>query len=638
MLLNHVLTLAQIDSVYQSIQALPDDTAKIKMLLNYGEPREDGQFDLCQKVYTQAAAIAENISNDFYLSKSNNYLGILCRKYGRNKEALVYFNKSEEAAQRCKNEFRIAAAQTNMASIFMNENRLKEAAIKLQQSISTYEKLNMDKPMVQALGNLSNLYNLQGAYTLAVETAQKGLTLALKINDPDLIANLQINKASPLIRLEKMKEAESLSRESLSYFRNKKPGEKLFHCYQSLGAVLGNSKNYVDASLYADSAIAVAVQLNMPKLKIQSMLQRANLATKRSDFGYAEQLLKEVKSLKHKTSEWSLLLEIERTEYLLDAAKGEYKSALAHLTRELEFNDSLKNENTVQQNIDLDKKYAVLKKKQQIDQLQSEKEYQLKEIKQKNLWIGLSIGVAIIILGWLGLLYLTIQRKRSLDRQIIIQLQQEKTLKAATDILQAQEEERLRFARDLHDGLGSLLSGVKLSLSSIQAETFRNSEQKNLFENSIVQMEYAIQEMRKISRNMMPETIQQYGLQAAVQNLCESLQTSSSPLIRFECLDFNHRLIADQEIVAYRIIQELLQNAIRHSRSKTIFVQLTHHEKTMHLVVEDDGIGYDRQNPQTGMGTKNIKSRVEFLNGVMHIQSHSETGTSVHIEFPATER
>ncbi|MBK8685518.1 MAG: hypothetical protein IPN26_11240 [Bacteroidetes bacterium] len=213
-----------------------------------------------------------------------------------------------------------------------------------------------------------------------------------------------------------------------------------------------------------------------------------------------------------------------------------------------------------------------------------------------------------------------------------------KTLKAATDILQAQEEERLRFARDLHDGLGSLLSGVKLSLSSIQADMFRNSEQKNLFENSIVQLEYAIQEMRKISRNMMPETIQQYGLQAAVQNLCESLQTTSSPMIRFECLDFNHRLIADQEIVAYRIIQELLQNAIRHSRSKTIFVQLTHHEKTMHLVVEDDGIGYDRHNPQTGMGTKNIKSRVEFLNGVMHLQSHPETGTSVHIEFPATER
>jgi signal transduction histidine kinase len=402
--------------------------------------------------------------------------------------------------------------------------------------------------------------------------------------------------------------------------------------------VLGNSKNYLDASLYADSAIAVAVQLNMPKLKIQSMLQRANLATKLSDFGYAEQLLHEVKTIKQKTSEWSIQLEIERTAYLLHQAKGEYQNALEHLSRELDFNDSLKNEKVLQQNIDLDKKYAVLKKKQQIDQLQSEKEDQLKEIKQKNLWIGWSIGVAIIVLGLLILFYLTIQRKRSLDRQIIIQLQQEKTIKAATDILQAQEEERLRFARDLHDGLGSLLSGVKLSLSSIQADLFKNAEQKNLFEHSIIQLEYAIQEMRKISRNMMPETIQQYGLQAAVQNLCESLQTSSTPLIRFECLDFDHRLIADQEIVAYRIIQELLQNAIRHSRAKTILVQLTHHEKTIHLVVEDDGIGYDSLNPQTGMGTKNIKSRVEFLNGVMHIQSHPETGTSVHIEFPSTQR
>jgi two-component system NarL family sensor kinase len=624
---------AQSDSALWVIQNMTEDTNKVIKLLQYGETKEDSNYELCKKLYLQAADISRKSNHDFYLSKSYNYLGILCRKYSKNKDALVYLTQSEEAARRCGNEFRVAAAQTNMASILVNENRLNDAVKKLQQAMIVYEKLNMEKQLAQALGNLSVIYNRQRANELSVEVANRGIEIAKRINDPTLLVNMQLNKATPLERLGRFKEAQHLLQDCLPYLRNGKINEQLFNAYQLQAAILGDSKQYLDAIPYADSALGVAKQLQMPYPNIMAIMQRANLATKIEDFGYAHKLLEEANKLASTQKDWTIRSELQRSYFLLERAELNFKEALQHLNNAGDIKDSLQNQYVLQQNLELDKKYATLQKRQQIEQLQKDKELQRLEIKQKNTLIGVSGLVFALLVGILGLLYLSVKRKRSFDKQVILQLQQEKKIKAITEVLQIQEQERSRFARDLHDGLGSLLSGVKLSLSSFSLNEFKNQQQSGLFQHTVSQLEYAIQEMRKISRNMMPDTIQQYGLQTAVRELCESLNSGKTPHVIFECIDFDKRLLPDQELVAYRIVQELLQNAIRHSKANTIIVQLSQHENIIHILVEDDGLGYDATQESKGMGTKNLKSRVEYLNASMTIESKPHSGTSVHVEF-----
>jgi signal transduction histidine kinase len=200
-------------------------------------------------------------------------------------------------------------------------------------------------------------------------------------------------------------------------------------------------------------------------------------------------------------------------------------------------------------------------------------------------------------------------------------------------MLEGQESERKRIATDLHDSLGGLLAAAKMRLENLsgkmpalgQNEEF--SKIKDLLNDTIA-------ETRQISRNLQPGSLHQFGLMKAVRDLVVRFRGEGGPVIDFQ--HFGEFSGIDHTIAlnCYRIVQELLQNSIKHAQSTEILVQLTRTENELVLLVEDNGIGYDPKNITKGMGTDNLSQRVQFIHGEMSIQAAKGQGASTMVTVP----
>jgi two-component system, NarL family, sensor kinase len=236
----------------------------------------------------------------------------------------------------------------------------------------------------------------------------------------------------------------------------------------------------------------------------------------------------------------------------------------------------------------------------------------------------------IIYLVFIAVLFIFIFQYRK--RKIIHE--SEKQIIAMNSIIQGQEAERSRMAKDLHDGLGSMLSGIKLNLSSMKSSMMAHENDAQLFNKSIVQLDKAITEMRSIAHNMMPEALLKFGLSEALQDYCDGINESNLVKIKFTSIGLHKPLEKSIEIIFFRIVQELSNNAIKHAVAKNIFIQLNNHGLGVTLTIEDDGKGFDVTQITKGAGLQNVQSRIDYLKGSMEIHSKAGEGSTFIIEIP----
>jgi signal transduction histidine kinase len=197
------------------------------------------------------------------------------------------------------------------------------------------------------------------------------------------------------------------------------------------------------------------------------------------------------------------------------------------------------------------------------------------------------------------------------------------------------ETERSRLAKDLHDGLGGLLSGIKLTLSSIPGNVVLSEKNAGIFTKALSQLDNTIAEMRRVAHSMMPEALLRFGLSEAMQDYCDGINESNALRMKFTQIGLHQPLEKPVEVILYRIIQELTNNSIKHAAAKNIFIQLNKHERGLTLTVEDDGKGFDADRITRGAGLQNVQSRVDYLKGNLEINSKPGEGSAFTIEIPA---
>ncbi|WP_234734050.1 ATP-binding protein [Tellurirhabdus bombi] len=214
----------------------------------------------------------------------------------------------------------------------------------------------------------------------------------------------------------------------------------------------------------------------------------------------------------------------------------------------------------------------------------------------------------------------------------------EDTIRSAA-LLEGQEEERRRFARELHDGIGQMLTGLKLHAEKLKLGPFAEEKQKQRFHELCDLIYDTIQSTRQISHNLMPSVLGDFGLEATLQLLAEQTARSSGVDVIFEGLTNDKRLSPAQEIGLYRIAQEALNNAIKHANAQTIQLHLKQQGRTVLLCIEDDGKGFvvkttrkDDTRPAAIKGIENMRTRARFLNGDLTITSKLKKGTKVTVQ------
>lgn len=316
---------------------------------------------------------------------------------------------------------------------------------------------------------------------------------------------------------------------------------------------------------------------------------------------------------------------------------GRQSDAYQALLQATVLNDSVLTAANIRQANTLSAIYENGKKERAIAQLEADKKVQQASVKQEAL-LNIIFIITILSLLLLGVvLWLNVMNKRKLERQRISELEKEKQLMGIEAMLKGQEEERSRLAKDLHDGLGSMLSGVKISFSNMKENVIMDATNTHAFERSVDQLDKTITELRKIAHNLMPVALVKFGLRSAIKDFCESIRSSGNTDIICEQFGSERPLGNIADINVYRIIQELVNNAVLHGQAKQILVQLTKTDERVLITVEDNGNGFELNSLDkvSGIGMANIRSRVNYFNGRMDIESKPNEGTTVNIELIA---
>ncbi|MDR4892095.1 MULTISPECIES: ATP-binding protein [unclassified Chryseobacterium] len=247
--------------------------------------------------------------------------------------------------------------------------------------------------------------------------------------------------------------------------------------------------------------------------------------------------------------------------------------------------------------------------------------------------------IIFFIILILLLLYAYQQRAKSIKRRDelhALAMEQEKQnskISTLTALLEGQEQERGRLARDLHDGLGGLLSGTKHQLSYLNPHQSENIEEG--ISKSIDQIDGAVEELRRVAHNLMPDLLMKYGLEVAIKEFASRISNNALD-IHTEFINYSNSISKEKQLIIYRIIQELVNNAIKHANTSEIIIQISEEENLLNLTVEDNGKGFDPAglNARKTAGFHNIELRVQFLKGTMNITSELNIGTSIELQIP----
>lgn len=473
----------------------------------------------------------------------------------------------------------------------------------------------------------------------AIEYSDLAQSFLKKIKKPGpqskgMMGEALLLKAECLMRQNKLPEAKAELNKAYSIIRNYP--ESNFHSlyFSNLGYYHMKLKNYPEALKTFDTGLN-----NAEKYKNTNIIERIKLFKQEiyqnlKDYKKSNEILSEVQNTPFKRNKQQILKEFSKNYAALKDTANAYRYAS-------EFINSIDSTNMVgiHKNIAfLEARYRKAEDEKKIAWLNAEKTKKQMEVNQKNSYLWLLSLVLLSFLSLLIFLYIIYRNNKKLSEQKEINLQQKiedikqkEELSLTRAILDGEERERERIARDLHDGLGGMLAGVKINFST-WSSSHLGHENNQEFYKILGQLDNSVTELRHVARNLMPESLLNFGLETALHDLCQFYHRKDLE-IDFQAINIEKRLPLNIQLNIYRIVQELLANAVKHSEASSILLQCSQAGENFLITIEDNGKGFDKNIEKTtkSLGLHNLKNRVNYLKGKMEVNSDHQ-GTTINIE------
>jgi signal transduction histidine kinase len=523
----------------------------------------------------------------------------------------IIVNKALPMASRSKDSGLIGLCYGTMAIIFNNAVRLQKAEEYFLKSIYYLKKSPYKAILVEMYSRAGRNYM---AYVNRVT------------EDPREMEN--VKKKLPL--------AKAVLDSARKLIANHTQSVAGIEYYKFRGKYARVLKRYEEAHRYLDSGMTIAKLNKIPYEVEMFYLHKYQVYSEQKQYKQAKtmilQLVNNPPAIFYRENRRIYYYELSLTY----ARLGDFKNAYEWIIKTNRLGDSL-GATRYKSEIDaLEVRYQTAEREKKIIQLESEKKQAILSDRNSQLvkWL-LAVGCFLFLSIAIYSILLYRKNKRISQHQLSDVLQQQE-LKLSQALLKAQDEEQTRIARDLHDSLGSMLAGVKINLSGFKSEIVDTNDQR--LNNTIQQLDSSVEELRRIAHNMMPTMLLRYGLEASLRELCESL-ISDSLVVDFQCLNVERTLPKNQQLFIYRIVQELLSNAIKHSNANHLMVQCSQEKSIFLISVEDNGKGFDADQVDlnASIGIANIKNRVAYLNGtITFLQKISPSGTIINIELHVT--
>lgn len=620
----------KLDSLLKNLVYAKEDTFKINLLYNI--EKEYFQINLDSALYYNKICeelILQLDAGDFKHRCFYEFVKIYHAKKDFN-NALDYCLKSINAAEQNENKFNEAASYRAIFNIYHNLN-MNDSAVKYAiHSIKLTSAIKDTANLATNYGNLCWLYMDLNQYDKAINYGLKGVeageqhadTIGLLISINNLaLCYIRTFKNDNAIELLKKQYEIGKRVNRVRSVRNAL--NNLAYAYYMAGDAAELEKITVLLNEYNNDN----PNIDATNKCIQHISNAYNYIFHK-EFQLAENELLEGMKIAETDSLIDPLLTIYVTLSKVKFAQQELVSGNYYENKWDALTQSEKDKELSEFAEELEKKYEIEKKENQL------KLQELEITRRKGFNHAIS-GLTLTILVIFLLVYRSFKQKQKLQQQKISELETEKQLAAVEAVLKGEEQERTRLAKDLHDGLGGMLSGIKYSLNTMKENLIMTPDNALAFERSIDMLDSSIQEMRRVAHNLMPETLLKFGLDTALKDFCFYINGSGVLKLNYQSFGFENKILDESISVSiYRIIQELVNNIVKHANAGSAIVQLTSSGNMLLIDVEDDGKGFDfsKVELESGIGWRNIRSRLEYLNGKLDVQSQPGKGTSVHIE------
>lgn len=557
--------------------------------LNYvGVTHEaQGNYDEALAFELEALRMRKEIGDDAKTAKTINDIGIIYDEKGEFQKALENYFEARRIFERLQDSSRIAMVLTNIGIVLKEQKEYGKVVGYYRKALAIYQKLGNKFGTAACNANLGSVYFKMSRYDSSLYfslTATRGFE---EQNNRQFLAASLCNTGMAYDKLGQGERAQEYLQKALRLNEEYDNKKELSFVLIYLAGTQGKSGRIAEGISNAERALRIA-----EKIGAQEQMMDAH---------------KELASLK--------------------AASGDFKGAYEEHEQYASVKDSLFQQEKSRQIEELQARYDTEKKENAIRLLTQEN--QIKDFRLFRIeLITASLAIAVIALIGIGYLWRNrIKLKQQAELESTRAILKDDQLRA---VIASQEDERRRFAADLHDGMGQMISALRLNLSHTPVQQGKVEEAVSILNEMNV-------EIRKIAFNLMPQVLMNSGLLEALTEFANRINRTGKIQVAVQAFDIDSKMPGQQKIALYRICQEWVNNIMKYSQATRITIQLVQHDTELVITIEDNGRGFDVSQLVRGEGNgwKNINSRLGMIRGTIDIDSSEDReGTTVVVTMP----
>ncbi|MDC6384942.1 sensor histidine kinase [Muricauda sp. SK9] len=593
----------ELDSLRMAVKSMPEDSLKCEAYLRIAYLLYDGEESIQNA--SLGLALAKKLGSPRLTGKSFHRLG-WCLDYDQMDKKTAYLDSATVYFSRINDLYGLGNVYDTRGAILLNYGSLAESQRAFQQAYDLFSKIPNEERKAGILNNWAIAEYTGGNSAEALKKFQKALEYRLTENP---ISHIDIARLyQGMGECHRMHgDYDSAVSEYLKGYGHRKEASDV---------------GVVESMMSIASTIYEAAEKQRDTIALINLIKAHGFVSSMDLINKAEQ----TPGLFDRVGLQNYIIDIRRQYLLLN---NNYKAAYEMLLKQKEMEEEYKlSESSLEA-------LANMKIKFEKDQLKIQllEEEVLNQKKQDHVNMLLYSLGGLLLVSLIGFLY---YKNRMKTAQLELhESQREQQIISMRSMLEGQEKERSRIARDLHDGLGNLLSSLKVNIGSLQIN-FDDTNSKKIYGSASQMIDEACTEVRKIAHEMMPQSLKKLGLRKAIEDLVSKMDAIHGFHAEFHVHGKEKIFDDNTNIMLFRIVQEALNNIVKYAEAKEVSVQITYSDRWFDLTIEDDGIGFDPKalKDDKGMGLKSIAFRAEFIGGAFDINSRPGMGTLVTINIP----
>ncbi|MBB6328532.1 signal transduction histidine kinase [Algoriphagus iocasae] len=614
-----------VDSLQTVLKNNPDDSTKASIMgdlcwhLKYSDPPKALEYG------HQAISIASKNGFDALQAYASNNVGVVFWAKSDYDSAVYYLDKTRELYTSLNNERGVAVTSVNLGLILQNKGDY-DASLEYQlEALRIVNKLEDQGIKGSVLTNIGNVHFLNEKFDKAKAYYFEALEFKKSLPDDQFRQNLQktlLNIGNVYDRLEDQDSAIYYFQEALPYAISADDTKSQALIYTDLGHAFSEKGEFNLANDYFEKAMIVFTSGSYENdydysillySLAQNELRRKNISAAVRLAEQSLELSKKLQNLNRLKDSYGLLAEVYE-------ADRQFAPALEAQKFLRIYEDSLLNLDTNKEIAELETKYETEKKDQQILFLDQENSLQLAKNQRNSIIIGALFLVVLLLL----LVFYLWRKQSQIHQQKVISEQKTRLREAQIQaVISSEEKERKRFASDLHDSMGQLVSALTMNIQGLKNTSNDPQVRLEIVDNSTSLLHDIQHEIRNIAFNLMPQVLTNDGLIPALRELLARINKSNQMNAEVQVFGMEGRLNEVFEISLYRILQEWISNVLKYANATEILIQFTAHEEEIIITVEDNGQGFNLRTFENskGNGWRNINTRLSLIKGEMDIDT-----------------